>query len=200
MVLAASLLLPITPRAELVRPELQIEQAFHQLVAIVASRHADLGEDDGNCAAYAIVDEYLAGQFNLERASRMILDQHWPADPELQQDFVALFRDYLIGKYGDLVRHFNADTVRVTWLDETPATDRYTWVNIDLTMNDGKVWPVRLRMYPLEQWGIYDVNADGYSYAKNFHDDYQIEIYDIGLSGLMERLEQTAALPRQCRR
>lgn len=198
--LLAIALLPIDLRAQLVRPERQIEDAFDRVVGIVASRRAELESDETDCAAYDIVDEYLVGHFDLRRASRMILDQYWPDDPEDQQHFVALFRDYLVEKYGDLVKYFNADTLRVAWLEEAPASDRYTWVDVEMTMNDGKVWPVRLRMYPSdEKWGIYDVKADSYSYAKNFHDDYQIEIYEAGLAGLIERLGETAALRRQCR-
>jgi ABC-type transporter MlaC component len=199
--LLAMALLPIGLGAQPARPERQIENAFDRVVGIVESRRAELERDETNCAAYAVVDEYLVGQFDLRRASRMILDDHWPDDPEDQQRFVAVFRDYLVQKYGDLVKYFNADTLRVIWRDEPPPADvPYTWIDVEMTMNDGKVWPVRLRMHPSdEQWGIYDVKADSYSYAKNFHDDFRIEIYEVGLTGLLDRLMETAAIRRQCR-
>ena len=172
-----------------------------RLVADVVQLRIDRAATD--CALYALVDEHLRSEFGLFRAGKAMLSRHWPEEAEQQERFVNAFYDYLVAKYGDLLVHFNSDTLRVIPREESPVLDRAR-LDAQLTMTDGEKVDVSLTMRFIgDQWRIVDVvsmrAAEGvYSHASGFSDLFLDEIHDAGFDGLIEWLEEEAAPLARC--
>jgi ABC-type transporter MlaC component len=196
---AAMLVTTAVGAAELPRPEPQIEQTFARIVDDVATVvGSTLTPEQLDCAMFDLVDEHLRPQFDFHASSRRILDRHWPESPEQQARFVEAFYDHLVARYGDLLIHFNEDTLRVVHLDENPEITNL-WLETEWTLSNGDKVPAGLRMrYDNAEWRIVDVRPETFSYLEKFHDDFQIDVYDMGLEGLIGWLEEEAAPRRDC--
>ena len=189
--------------ADYPRPEPGIRSVVADIVEDVAVLRES--PDVSDCALYALVDEHLRSQFNLYRSSRGILtSRHWPGDdPTLQARFVEAFYNFLVAKYGDLLIHFDSDTLQVFDRDQAPEIDRST-VKTLLTMTSGEKVEVDLTMRFIDgRWQILNVIArragDGtHSYANYYSDLFLDEIYDSDFDGLIAWLEEEAAPRGQC--
>jgi ABC-type transporter MlaC component len=68
-----------------------------------------------------------------------------------------------------------------------------------VTMNDGDKVPFDLRMRVIDgAWRIIDVKPENFSYVRDFHANFRAEVFDVGLDGLIARLEEEAAPRRAC--
>lgn len=181
---------------ELPRPEPRIHEVIGRIVDDVALMQEQLEQDD--CLTFDLVDRHLRGEFDLQTAGQLILGDFWPDDGDARERFVKAFADSLVARYGDLIRYFNSETLKVFPLDAPPVSERLR-LSAEMTFNDGETIDVILRMrYNGERWRIFDIQAEDYSYARNFRDDFRFEIPDIGFDGLIERLKEEAAPRRAC--
>ena len=186
---------------ELPAPVPHIQTVINEIVAAVALQREQLERDvlaEDFCSAYALVDRYLRPEFSLHTAGSLMLRQHWPAAVAEQDRFVKAFYGSVVATFGDLIRYFNADTLRVTPLDDLPETERLL-LSGEMTFNDGKTIGIGLRIRFIDdRWQIFDIQADELSYVVDYRDDYLYEIPEIGFDGLVERLEKEAAAYTDC--
>jgi phospholipid transport system substrate-binding protein len=191
-----TLLWPLLLGAQIPRPELQIERAFNNIVENVEIQRNLLEQDP--CAAYGLVDKHLRDQFDWVFLGRYILREHWPTDSDQQTRFVEAFYDHLVEDYADLLIHFDSETLRVTRFDEDPPPES-AYLQMQVTMNSGEKVPFALRMRVIDGgWRIIDVKPKTFSYVSDFHDNFRVEIFEVGLDGLIARLEEEAAQRRLC--
>ena len=187
----------IVANAQVQRPDDQIIEAFNAIVDVVAERQAELQGDI--CARYELVDKYIGPHFDFASASLNILRrEHWPDDPIEQTRFAEAFYDSLVADYGDLLIHFNSETLQVSRLEANPSSNPL-WINGLLRFNDGTTADVRFRVYYSgDRWGIIDVRADSLAYSKDFRAQFLEHIYEHGFDSLIAELERKAAKRRRC--
>lgn len=179
------------------RPDDQIIGAFDAVVAAVAERMPEIERDV--CVRFDLVDHYIGPQFDFRSASRLILGaRQWPADEALQQRFIDAFYDSLVASYGELVIHFDHETLTFSRLSGE-AESNPLWLDSVLRFTDGTTAKVRFQMYyDGSRWGIVDVRADSLAYSRDYRAQFWEHIYEHGFESLVTELEKMAAPRRRC--
>lgn len=187
--------------AQAIAPDVQVRNTFAELVDRVAPNRA-LYETD-LCANFALVDEMLLDQFDFRAASERVLPDHWRDLSAAEQDrFVALFTDWLVARYGDVLQFLSDDTLEVDDLDRLPPFPRVSVTGIvHFIDEDEPPAHVVLRMQGgVGNWRIVDVFADNQSFADWFEDRFRAQIDRNGYDGFLFELEEEAAPRLRCGR
>ena len=166
--------------------------AADELATTIATRRAEL-ENDREAIAM-LVDTLILPRFDMRRASRAILAEHWDSASAADRDrFVTAFYDYLVAIYGDLLLAFKPETLRVLPFDgdagHSPAR-----VHTIITLNDGTEVDVDFVMIGSgSDWRVVDIEAEGVSYVRTYRSQFRVDIAADGLGSVIEWLEQKAA-------
>jgi phospholipid transport system substrate-binding protein len=163
-----------------------------ELATAIETRRAEFEADP--FAIYALVDTLLRPRFDMERASRGILAQHWKTTlPEEHARFREAFYNYLVASYGKLLLHFKRDTLRVLPFDDDVTTPPVR-VKTILTMNDGTEVDVQFSMVRVgDEWEIVDVFAKGVSYVQLYRSQFKVDIATDGFDSVVDWLEGKGA-------
>lgn len=158
-----------------------------------------LKELDANRAAYQkdpqkvaeLVDKYLLPNFDIETSARAVLGIHWrDATPEQRKRFVDAFYHSLLVNYGAALSQFTADKLKIYPTNVDANTDRAT-VRTDVGRDSGSRTSVNYVMRKTPQgWKAVDVNIEGISYVKSYHDDFDAQISQQGMDAVIARLEK----------
>ena len=195
---AMALASPVLIAADLVSPVPHILTVIDRIVADVAEQRDQLEQDETKCSAFALVDRHLRPEFNLHLAARYMLLQHWPSAASAQDRFVNAFYGSVVATFGDLIRHFDANTLRMAPADDLPDGERLK-IDGEMTFTDETTVDLSFRVRLIDDlWQIFDVQAGSMSYVEAYRDEYLYDIAEIGLDGLIERLEKEAADYRAC--
>ena len=154
---------------------------------------------DANRAAYRkdpqkvseLVDKYLLPNFDIETSARAVLGVHWrTATPEQRKRFVDAFYHSLLVNYGAALSEFTADKLKIYPTNVDANTDRAT-VRTDVGRDSGDRTSVNYVMRKTPQgWKAVDVNIEGISYVKSYHDDFDAQIDQQGMDAVITRLEK----------
>jgi phospholipid transport system substrate-binding protein len=158
-----------------------------------------LKELDANRAAYkkdpakisALVDKYLLPNFDVETSARAVLGLHWrSATPEQRKRFVDAFYHSLLTNYGAALVDFTADKLKIYPTNVDASADRAT-VRTEIKRDNGDRVPANYVMRKTPQgWKAIDVQIEGISYVKSYHDDFGAQIDQQGLDAVISRLEK----------
>ena len=138
-----------------------------------------------------LVQKYLLPHFDTEYASRAVLGQHWrSATPEQRKRFVDAFYKSLLNNYGSALADFTSDKLKIFPVKSDPNSDRAT-VRTEVKRDNGDRIAVNYQMHKVgNEWKAWDVNIDGISYVKSYHDDFDSQIDQQGLDAVIARLEK----------
>ncbi len=158
-----------------------------------------LKELDANRAMYkkdpakvsALVDKYLLPHFDVETSARAVLGLHWrTATPEQRKRFVDAFYHSLLTNYGAALVDFTSDKLKIYPTNVEPGADRAT-VRTEIKRDNGDRVPANYVMRKTPQgWKAVDVQIEGISYVKSYHDDFGSQIDQQGLDAVISRLEK----------
>ncbi len=138
-----------------------------------------------------LVDKYLLPHFDVETAARAVLGLHWrSATPEQRKRFVDAFYHSLLKNYGAALVDFTSDKLKIYPTNVEPNVDRAT-VRTEIKRDNGDSVAVNYVMRKTPQgWKAIDVQIDGISYVKSYHDDFGAQIDQQGLDAVISRLEK----------
>jgi len=139
----------------------------------------------------ALVDKYLLPNFDVETSARAVLGLHWrSATPEQRKRFVDAFYHSLLTNYGAALVDFTSDKLKIYPTNVDPGADRAT-VRTEIRRDNGDRVAVNyvMRKEPTG-WKAVDVQIDGISYVKSYHDDFDSQIGQQGLDAVISRLEK----------
>jgi phospholipid transport system substrate-binding protein len=166
---------------------------------VKAASEGMLHDLDANRAAYqkdpakisALVDKYLLPNFDIETSARAVLGLHWrTATPDQRKRFVDAFYHSLLANYGAALSQFTADKLKIYPTDVDPNSDRAT-VRTEVKSDGGNRTAVNYVMHKTPTgWKTVDVNIDGISYVKSYHDDFGAQIDQQGMDAVIARLEK----------
>jgi phospholipid transport system substrate-binding protein len=139
----------------------------------------------------ALVDKYLLPNFDVETSARAVLGVHWrTATPEQRKRFVDAFYHSLLANYGAVLSEFTSDKLKIYPTNVDSGADRAT-VRTDVKRDNGDRIAVNYSMRKTPQgWKAVDVNIDGISYVKSYHDDFDAQIDQQGMDAVISRLEK----------
>jgi len=138
-----------------------------------------------------LVQKYLLPHFDTEYSSRAVLGQHWrTATPDQRKRFVDAFYKSLLNNYGSALADFTSDKLKIFPVKSDSNSDRAT-VRTEVKRDNGDRIAVNYQMHKVgNEWKAWDVNIDGISYVKSYHDDFDSQIDQQGLDAVIARLEK----------
>jgi len=158
-----------------------------------------LRELDANRAEYrkdpakvaALVDKYLLPNFDVETSARAVLGLHWrTATPDQRKRFVDAFYHSLLNNYGAALSEFTSDKLKIYPANVEAGSDRAS-VRTEVKRDNGDRIAVNYSMRKTPTgWKAVDVNIDGISYVKSYHDDFDAQIDQQGMDAVISRLEK----------
>jgi phospholipid transport system substrate-binding protein len=138
-----------------------------------------------------LVQKYLLPHFDTEYSARAVLGQHWrSATPDQRKKFVDAFYHSLLNNYGSALVDFTSDKLKIFPVKSDPNSDRAT-VRTEVKRDNGDRIAVNYQLHKVGgEWKAWDVNIDGISYVKSYHDDFDAQIDQQGLDAVIARLEK----------
>jgi phospholipid transport system substrate-binding protein len=138
-----------------------------------------------------ILDSYLDTCCDFVTISKLVMAKNWKSLKESQQDeFIGLFRKYLVATYGDAIENYSGETVEIL-SGRKEVRDDYT-VMTKIARGGGQadlLVDYRLRQVNGE-WRIIDVIAEGISMVSNLRSQFQEVITRDGTDGLLAQLRE----------
>jgi phospholipid transport system substrate-binding protein len=166
-----------------------VKTAAEGMLHDLDANRAEYKKDPAKVAA--LVDKYLLPNFDVQTSAIAVLGLHWKkATPEQRKRFVDAFYHSLLANYGAALSEFTSDKLKIYPTNVDPGTDRAT-VRTEVKRDNGDRIAVNYSMRKTPQgWKAVDVNIDGISYVKSYHDDFDAQIDQQGLDAVITRLEK----------
>jgi phospholipid transport system substrate-binding protein len=178
-----------TPSASQQSPSDIVQQAAQGILKDLDANRDAYRKDPSKIGA--LVDKYLLPHFDTERAARLVLGLNWRTATEDQRKrFIAAFYHSLLNNYGSALADFTSDKLKVFPSAVDPGADHAT-VRTEVRRDNGDRIAVNYSLIKsADGWKAYDVNIDGISYVKSYHDDFGEQIKQQGIESVIGRLEK----------
>jgi phospholipid transport system substrate-binding protein len=165
-----------------------IETAANSIVGEIKGRKDYLNENREEL--YKLINEILMPHFDMRYAGRLVLGKHWKSAPDEQRNrFINVFYEFLLQSYANGVLRFDEGEIVVYPVD-IATDDKRTVVKTDMRMDDGSQVPVNYSMRNSKAgWRVYDVQIEGVSYIRNYRNQFNAEISEMGIEAVIERLQ-----------
>ena len=166
-----------------------VKQAAESMLKDLDANRAEYKKDPAKVSA--LVDKYLLPHFDVETSARAVLGLHWrTATPEQRKRFIDAFYHSLLANYGAALADFTSDKLKIYPTNVEPGADRAT-VRTEIKRDNSDRVPVNYVMRKTPQgWKAVDVQIEGISYVKSYHDDFGSQIDQQGLDAVISRLEK----------
>jgi phospholipid transport system substrate-binding protein len=139
--------------------------------------------------AYGIINDIVVPHFDFDLMSRWVLGKHWPqASAAQQREFIEQFRGLIVRTYAASLQEYEGQQVSVLGARGEGKKDRVS-VSMQVVRMNGVRVPVEYKMrYRGGEWKVYDVLIDGISLIANYRSNFDSEIRQHGMDGLIERM------------
>jgi phospholipid transport system substrate-binding protein len=166
-----------------------VKTAAEGMLRDLDANRAEYRKDPSKVAA--LVDKYLLPNFDVETSARAVLGLHWrTATPDQRKRFVDAFYHSLLNNYGAALSEFTSDKLKIFPANVDPGSDRAS-VRTEVKRDNGDRIAVNYAMRKTPTgWKAVDVNIDGVSYVKSYHDDFDAQIDQQGMDAVISRLEK----------
>jgi len=177
------------PNASSLGPQELVENSAKRMLAELDKNRAMYKADPSKLDD--LVGNVLLPYFDTDYAARLVLGQTWrTATPEQRKRFVDAFYHSLLANYGAALSEFTSDKLKIYPTNVDPGADRAT-VRTEVKRDNGDRIAVNYSMRKTPQgWKAVDVNIDGISYVKSYHDDFDAQIDQQGMDAVITRLEK----------
>jgi phospholipid transport system substrate-binding protein len=172
-----------------VTPDVLVKNTAEEVLAIVKT-DKDIQSGDQK-KIFALAEEKILPNFNFDRVSRMVLGKHWrDASKEQQTAFQREFRTLLLRTYASALAKYQNQTIEFKPLRMQP-NDTNVKVESEIIQPGGQ--PIRVD-YSLEKssgsWKVYDIAIEGVSLVTNYRGQFNNEIRQSGIDGLIKKLNE----------
>jgi phospholipid transport system substrate-binding protein len=178
-----------SPTAQAPGPYDVVKTAAEGMLRDLDANRAEYRKDPAKVAA--LVDKYLLPNFDVETSARAVLGLHWrTATPDQRKRFVDAFYHSLLNNYGAALSEFTSDKLKIFPANVDAGSDRAS-VRTEVKRDNGDRIAVNYAMRKTPTgWKAVDVNIDGISYVKSYHDDFDAQIDQQGMDAVISRLEK----------
>lgn len=168
-----------------------------ELVKNTANEVLDIVKQDKDIQAgdqkkiFALAEEKILPNFNFVRVSRMVLGKHWrDANKEQQAAFQNEFRSLMLRTYATALSKYRNQTIEFKPMRMQPDAKTVT-VKSEIIQPGGQ--PIAVD-YSLERtangWKVYDISIEGVSLVTNYRSQFNNEIRQSGIDGLIKKLSE----------
>ncbi len=168
-------------------PDALVKTTAEDVLTIIKS---DKDIQAGNQAKiFALAEEKILPNFNFERVSRIVLGKNWNAASKEQQDaFQKEFKTLLIRTYASALSKYKNQTIDYKPLRAQPSD---TEVSVKTQINQPGGQPIEVD-YSLAKeadgWKVFDIVIEGVSLVTNYRGQFNNEIRQSGMDGLIQKL------------
>lgn len=170
-------------------PHQIVQETADELLVVIKARRAELEADPTKL--YAVVDEVLRPNFDVQYAGRLVLGRYWPrSTPDQRAEFTEALYGSVVRRYAKGLLAYNEDRVKVyphrglIGLDE-----EYVTVRTEVRTDEGTLVPVNYRLrWHEESWKVFDVTIEGLSYVAYFRNLIGEDIRQQGLEAVIDEL------------
>lgn len=179
--------LPVAEVTAMDSPEDTIRATANEVVSVLGDEALSLEEKT------ARLETYLDSGIDFETTSKLVMARNWRRFDEAErQEFVTLFRDYLINTYGSNIESYGGETVAIIGGRDEARGDYTVHTKIDRGGGEHDVFiDYRMRKDRSGNWRIIDVIAEGISMVSNLRSQFQEIVSNHGTAGLLERLRES---------
>lgn len=141
---------------------------------------------------YALVNEIVVPNFDMQRMARYVLAQHWSeATDEEKEKFIKEFQTQLVRTYATALFEYTGDLEIQYKPFRHEEDDERAVVKTEVPRSDGPSIPVEYRMILNDdQWQVYDVVIENISTVQNYRAQYGAVVNSQGMSGLIDALRE----------
>jgi len=198
MLLVAAVVLSVAFTAPAWSAGVQTPQQIVQLIAsqlgdAIQGHQAELHQHPDEVVK--IIDNIVLPHFDTDYASLLVLGRHArEATPAQRVAFAHAFYDALTHRYAEGLIAYTRGAVKVLPA-AGPLDQRRTIVRTTVLLASGKNLSVdyAFRKTASGDWKAYDVIVEGISYITNYRNQVDAEIQQMGIDGLIKRLQTEGA-------
>ena len=138
-----------------------------------------------------VVETKLLPNFDFERPTALAMGRNWrQATPEQQKQLVEQFRTLLVRTYSGALTQYKDQTMDYKPLRADPNATEVT-VKTEVIRQGGAPVPIDYAMAKTPQgWKVYDIVVGGVSLVTNYRDEFNEQIKNGGVDGLIKTLQK----------
>lgn len=138
---------------------------------------------------YQLVDEIVLPHLDFEKMAKLALGKNWrKAKGNQKQEFTDAFRQMLVRTYSKSLNEYTGQTIKYLPFKAKSDETRVT-VKTEVDQKGGFPIPIDYTLYNKNgSWKVYDISIDGISLVTNYRGTFAKEIREIGIDGLIKKL------------
>lgn len=170
-----------------VPPDVLVRSTAEDVLAIV-KQDKDIQSGDQK-KIFALAEEKIVPNFNLERVSRLVLGKNWlKATPLQQEAFKKEFRTLLLRTYAIALTKYKNQTIEYKPMRALPSDTNVT-VKTLINQASGPAIAVDYSLNKTgDAWKVYDIVIEGVSLVTNYRSQFSQEIRQNGIDNLIKKL------------
>lgn len=170
-----------------VAPDELVKRTAEEVLAVVKA-DKDIQNGDQQ-KIFALAEEKILPNFDFERVARMVLGKHWrSASPEQQAAFKREFRSLMLRTYATALSKYQNQTIEFKPLRMKPGANDVT-VESEIIQPGGQPIGVDYTLHKnADGWKVYDIVIEGVSLVTNYRGQFNNEIRQSGIDGLIKKL------------
>jgi phospholipid transport system substrate-binding protein len=188
LILSATLLMSGLSLAEVAPDELVKTTAEDVLEIIKNDKDIQAGNKE---KIFALAEEKILPNFNFDRVSRLVLGKNYTtATKEQQTAFQNEFRTLLLHTYASALAKYRNQKIDFKPLRAQP-TDTKVTVKTEIIQSGAQPIAIDYRLAKEPNgWKVYDIVIENISLVVNYRDQFNNEIKQNGMDGLIKRLAE----------
>ncbi|WP_233872245.1 MlaC/ttg2D family ABC transporter substrate-binding protein [Paraburkholderia adhaesiva] len=167
-------------------PQALIKTATQQVLDEVRTK--SIAPDD-IARIRSIVDQHILPYVDFKRTTQLAMGRHWrTATPEQQQRIETEFQSLLIHLYSGALAQLKPDQ-QIEYLPMRSSPDDTDAVVRTLAQTSGNPVEIDYRLYKTPQgWRLYDLNVLGAWLIQTYREQFNVQIQQGGIDGLIQFL------------
>ncbi len=164
----------------------QVKETMEEILGIVRE-NAD-GRENYKGERRELLRAVLASRFDFREMARRSLGQHWGRLAEREQEFVAVFKEFVESSYVSKLESLRE--TKVLYLRER-VDNNLARIDTKIVPNRGDEVPIHYRLHLVgSDWKIYDIVVENISLVENFRSQFHRVLATATFDDLLKKLQQ----------
>jgi len=170
-------------------PDAMVKRVSQEVLVIIKSDPKVQAGDQARIRE--VVETKLLPNFDFERLTALAMGRNWrQATPEQQKQLVEQFRTLLVRTYSGALTQYRDQTMDYKPLRADANATEVT-VKTEVIRQGGAPVPIDYAMAKTPQgWKVYDIIVGGVSLVTNYRDEFNEQIKNGGVDGLIKTLQK----------
>jgi phospholipid transport system substrate-binding protein len=175
-------------------PVVMLKNTSDQMITELNKHLGHLKNNDALISS--IIKRTILPHFDLAEMSQTVVGRNYwqQGSPELQQQFIHAFTEYVIRTYSSAIESYDGETIKFYPIRGDITGQSRVQINTDINHKDGPPVHVQYRVVDKNStWLIYDFSVDGVSLVRNYQSQFVEPLNQGGLPLLVKKLQEKNA-------